>query len=244
MSNKISVITVCFNPGPVLKKTIDSVISNMCDNVEYIIMDGKSTDGTVAYLHELVRNNNKIKFISEADDGIYDAMNKGISSATGDWLIFMNAGDEFFTSDTLKKSYPYLDDDYSIVYGDMYCKGKIIHARKIKSLSSGIIMACHQSMFFNKRKLSQNLKYDLSYPIYGDYELVVRIINKFRNSTKHVNIVISKYEGGGISDKISKQKRVDKYNILYKYYGATGVCKGLLYWFFNKMNKFFCRKVL
>ncbi|WP_272538185.1 hypothetical protein, partial [Providencia sp. PROV193] len=93
------------------------------------------------------------------------------------------------------------------------------------------------SMFFNKELIGQDLKYNLSYPIYADYELVVKITEKNKYTTTHIKIPVSIYEGGGVSDKISKQKRYDKYKIVYKYYGFLGVYNSLFYWIKNKIKR-------
>lgn len=234
---KISVITVCYNPGNGLKKTIDSVINNSNDNIEYIIIDGGSTDGTIELLNTIHQKN--LQWISEPDNGIYDAMNKGISKATGDWIIFMNAGDTFYDSQVINNIKSDLDIKNTIIYGDMICNEEVIPAKNINSLRYGIIMACHQSMFFNKKLLGEDLKYDLTYTIYADYELVTKIVNKYKNPTKYIKKIISNYEGGGVSDKISKKKRIDKYRILFKYYGLSGVFKGLIYWVYNNIKKIY-----
>lgn len=95
---KISVITVCYNAVDTLEKTIQSVLEQTYHNIEYIIIDGGSTDGTVEIIHRYV--DYLAYWVSEPDRGIYDAMNKGIERATGEWVNFMNAGDYFYNYDT------------------------------------------------------------------------------------------------------------------------------------------------
>ena len=98
---KISVVTVCYNAVETIEKTILSVINKTYQNIEYIIIDGASTDGTVDIIN---RYRDKIAyFVSEPDKGIYDAMNKGINAATGDWISFMNAGDTFYCNKTIHR---------------------------------------------------------------------------------------------------------------------------------------------
>ncbi|WP_080574239.1 glycosyltransferase [Providencia stuartii] len=215
------------------------MVDSISDDVEYVIIDGGSTDETIDYLNNIFHHNQDktIIWVSEPDNGIYDAMNKGIAMASGTWLIFMNAGDTFYAHDTLEKIIPSLDKKKAIVYGDMFYNGKIVPAENISILKSGVIMACHQSMFFNKELIGQDLKYNLSYPIYADYELVVKITEKNKYTTTHIKIPVSIYEGGGVSDKISKQKRYDKYKIVYKYYGFLGVYNSLFYWIKNKIKR-------
>lgn len=237
---KLSIVTVCYNPPlDSLKKTVESVVSNMRlalvddeNELEYIIIDGGSSISILSYLNQEVcaLTDLNVELISESDEGIYDAMNKGIIKSNHDWIIFMNAGDTFATVDTLTKISCFLEKDCCVLYGDMLCNGKLFKAHPLSYIERGIIMACHQSMFFNRKLLGDSLIYDDSYKVYSDYELVVRICKVFPLGLKYVDIPISNYEGGGISDKISYQKRKDKYKILFRYYGVAGILKAIFHW--------------
>lgn len=116
MSQKITVVTVCFNAEKVLEQTILSVLNQTYKNVEYVLIDGGSNDGTLEVIKKYA---DKVKWISEPDKGIYDAMNKGIKMATGEWICFMNAGDSFASNDVLEKvflkEYP---EDVKFLYSD------------------------------------------------------------------------------------------------------------------------------
>ena len=101
MTSKVTVITVCYNAETGIEKTIQSVIGQTYQNIEYIIIDGGSKDHTLNIVNKYKDRISKV--ISEPDKGIYDAMNKGILAATGDWINFMNVGDSFFSPDTLSK---------------------------------------------------------------------------------------------------------------------------------------------
>ena len=98
--DKITIITVTYNAGIVLERTIQSIIEQRYENIEYIVVDGCSSDNTIKIIKEYEEYVNK--WISEKDNGLYDAMNKGISLASGDWLFFMNAGDVFYCNNTLQ----------------------------------------------------------------------------------------------------------------------------------------------
>lgn len=113
---KISIVTVCFNAESNVEKTIKSVISQTYSDIEYIIIDGNSTDSTMAIIEKYADKIDKI--ISEPDNGIYDAMNKGISLATGDFINFMNAGDIFSSQDAVKNVVMQIKDESDVVYGD------------------------------------------------------------------------------------------------------------------------------
>ncbi|EKO3611306.1 glycosyltransferase [Vibrio metschnikovii] len=228
----ITIITVCYNSEKTIERTIRSVLSQKAMNVEYIIIDGGSTDGTCKLISKYL---DEIDFfISEKDDGIYDAMNKGIYHSNGDWLIFMNSGDSFSDKKTLVSCVKNFDEKKAIIYGDMISNSRIVKAHPLSYLEKGIMIACHQSMFFNRKLIGSELKYNLEFPIYADYELVVRILTKIPGSILYNGLVVANYEGGGVSDTISLQKRKDKYRIVYMYYGMAGVLKSIFHRIFSR----------
>ncbi len=116
MNPKISIITVTYNAEKVLEKTLTSIFKQTYKNIEVIIIDGGSTDET---LHIISKYNDSIDmFISERDDGIYDAMNKGIDIATGDFITFLNADDEYYSETTIEELFSDIDEKTDVVYGD------------------------------------------------------------------------------------------------------------------------------
>ena len=177
----VSVVTVVRNAVDCLKKTVESIISQSYESVEYILIDGGSTDGTIdliKYYH------NHIDFwSSEKDNGIYDAMNKGIRKSNGDFVIFMNAGDTFFSQTTIEQFILSLSSgkgkkSIDLAYGDSVLinqngKERFHKARNHTYVWYGMF-AHHQTMFFSK-KLLDNLCYDTSYQVGGDYALVSKI---------------------------------------------------------------------
>lgn len=164
-SHRISVITVVYNAAALLENTIKSVIGQDIDNLEYIVVDGGSKDGTV----DVIRKYESYisKWISEPDKGIYDAMNKGIRLATGEWIIFMNAADTFCHSKVLSTVLADIPAHIAFIYSDFYMsqpyfpEGK---ARFIADFGRGIIL--HQSAIY-KRSLHE---------VYGYYNVTKRII--------------------------------------------------------------------
>lgn len=221
----ISIITIVLNDKTGLEKTIKSVINQSYENKEIIIIDGGSTDGSVDVIKKY---ENKIDYwISEKDKGIYDAMNKGIKVASGTWINFMNAGDFFINSSVLDNINFEKYNRKALIYGNKIQNNKVIKPFDLFILKSGIIMGNHQSMFFNKTILKEDLNYDLNYPIYADYELVNKVYLK-EYPIKYIDKNIVDYESGGISNIVSSQKRKDKYKILYKYYGFIGLIKAVV----------------
>lgn len=148
----ISIITATYNCADSIESTMQSVLAQSYPNVEYIIIDGQSTDGTIDIIKRY--ENNITVFISEPDKGIYDAMNKGIRASKGIWLNFMNSGDLFYSKDSIWNSLKNIDDKVGFIYSDFYVlkkqQLKLINA----SYDKGIIL--HQSVIY-KREL--HLKY-------------------------------------------------------------------------------------
>ena len=221
---KISVITVVYNGEKFLEETIKSVINQTYENIEYIIIDGGSTDGT---LDIIKKYEDKITYwISESDKGIYDAMNKGIDLVTGDWINFMNAGDSFFDNEIIEflfKDNEYPDIDF--LYGDLNIKYENFQKMK-KTLSleyfwKGMPFS-HQSVFIDSTFHKAN-KYNLEYKIASDFNFFYNAHNDNRKFSC-VNKTISNILYGGLSDSnhlaVCKEnyKIVTRDNIKIKYH--------------------------
>ena len=226
---KVTVVTAVLNDAGHIEQTILSVISQTDIEIEYIIVDGGSKDGTL----ELIgKYKDKISLlISEPDRGVYDAMNKGIKYSTGDFVYFINSGDILLNPSILSKiKLEELKERNAIIYGNVVVAYGNIEAlekprpffnSKMKFKGIGI---CHQSMFF-PGKLIRNEKYDLSYKIAADYDLVYRL---WRKGTEFLyrDITIAKYDWGkGISS--------NPYKLLDVYRENARVCHqqlNPLYW--------------
>lgn len=167
--DKVSVVTVCFNAGKVLENTILSIIRQSYANLEYVVVDGGSTDGSV----DIIRNyEDKITtWISEPDEGIYDAMNKGLQKATGDWIIFMNAGDGFANERVLENFIPQILADTTIAYGDaiMVCDGYYYVSRMGQAEVVVDRMPVNHQATLIRRSYHQQNPYDTTFKSSGDY---------------------------------------------------------------------------
>jgi glycosyltransferase involved in cell wall biosynthesis len=198
----ISVVTVVFNGQFFLEKTIQSVIRQNYKNIEYIIIDGGSIDRT---LDIIKKYDKQIDYwVSEPDNGIYDAMNKGIDLASGQWINFMNAGDCFYANEVINELLLEIDwQDKDFIYGDHEVeyfnkKKKIVKAGSISKIWKGS-QFCHQSVF---TRLDQHKKYkfDLSYHIGADFKFFYKCYLK--NARYHyTNKVIATITNGGVSDR-------------------------------------------
>ena len=203
MGNKplISVVTVSYNAVTVIEQTIISTINQTYPNIEYIIIDGESTDGTIEIIKKY---KDKITYwTSEPDNGIYDAMNKGISIAKGEWIIFMNAGDCFSNSHCIENIFSYsIKEHVYMIYGDINFikKEKKVH---IKALSTNKIrhrMPCsHQAMFI--RKSFNDILFNLNYTIAAEYEIIHRILKSMgEKAFLYLPIIICDFDGNdGVS---------------------------------------------
>lgn len=174
----ISVITVTFNCESTIEETMQSVLSQTYTQIEYIIIDGKSTDSTMDIVS---RYNEHLAFcISEPDKGIFDAMNKGIDHAKGHWIIFMNAGDKF-VSDTviadvfrlpIQENTGFIFGGIQTLQGDLKLKPFVYSKKRYASM--GI---CHQSIFV-RTDLARNIRFDLRYKYAADYNMVRKIFTQ------------------------------------------------------------------
>lgn len=161
---KISVVTVCWNALDLLRKTVDSVASLEYGNVEYLVIDGNSSDGTVDYING--RRDVVDVFVSEPDKGIYDAMNKGARLASGEFVIFMNAGDTFAQADVLDRLLPYYDGA-DVVYGSVIRNGVVKPAEEPHN--GHRMYFCHQSAL-TRRDCLLEYPFDISHRMSADFK--------------------------------------------------------------------------
>ncbi|WP_297983187.1 glycosyltransferase family 2 protein [uncultured Chryseobacterium sp.] len=201
---KISVVTIVYNGEEFIKKTIKSVINQNYKNVDFIVIDGKSTDNTMGIITNYADSITKI--ISEEDDGIYNAMNKGLSHATGDFVIFMNGGDSFYDDNVLEKfgsNISKLKQLPDFVYGDCYYS---MHDQLFYKKSRNHkfnwygMFASHQAMFYNMDLIRKHsLKFDETYRIAADYKFTL----EFMSLTKKIycfSIPICIFSVDGVSN--------------------------------------------
>jgi glycosyltransferase involved in cell wall biosynthesis len=200
----VSVITINFNNSSGLKKTIKSVNKQLTPVLEHIIVDGYSSDTSIADIQSDLKYYHKI--ICEPDAGIYDAMNKGISIANGDYVLFLNSGDTFFSENSLTHFSSFLGN-YDILYGDMISilNEKMHYSSYPNSLSLEYMLSSglpHPSTIFRKSIfLKQIGLYDLRYKIIADWTFFMIAIFKYGVNYKYIAQPISIFEGGGKSSK-------------------------------------------
>jgi glycosyltransferase involved in cell wall biosynthesis len=199
----ISVVTVVYNGAATLEQTMLSVINQTHRNIEYIIIDGGSTDGTVDIIKKYEKH--LAYWVSEPDKGIYDAMNKGIDKATGEWINFMNSGDTFYSNIVIADLIGYINSNIAILYGNICFNKKAVHVfpEKITSLYFLIgRMICHQSIFA-RRDLFEIKSFDIQYKTVADKEWLISMVKK-KIRTKHVPVTVCNYDISGSSSDVSE----------------------------------------
>jgi len=247
----VSIITITYNASRWLERTILSILSQSYSNIEYIIIDGGSTDGTVDIVKQYASGISY--WVSEPDKGIYDAMNKGLQKATGDYVWFINAGDSLYTSDTIqrvvslvqkKKVLPdIIYGETSIIDEDGNSQGrrrlKAPNKLSWKSFRMGMLV-CHQS-FITKRTIAP--LYDLTYRYSSDFDWCIRCMKQAK-SIYNTRMVLSNFLEGGVSTTQHKASLKERYDVMCKYYGT--VSTSLLHvWFAMRFYtaKWFKKKI-
>lgn len=187
--NRISIVTVVYNAVDSIEETIRSVIGQSYENVEYIIIDGNSSDGTKKIIDKYI---NHISFyLSEPDSGIYDAMNKGINLATGDWILFLNSGDVFYQYDVLEQVFRQLVSDVDVIYGStvvINLWGKyIVEPDKLQVLLHKMAF-CHQSAIV-RLFIMRTYMFDINYKISADYNLFNKLYIDGKIFFKYAGII-------------------------------------------------------
>jgi glycosyltransferase involved in cell wall biosynthesis len=224
---KISIITVTYQAVKVLESTIESILNQSFTDYEYILIDGASTDGTLDIIKKYAHHISY--YVSEKDSGLYDAMNKGLKVAKGEYVWFMNAGDEIYDPNTLANIFDTKEQPADIYYGDALFvsqKKEVIGLRSQvtphklpqnltwRSLRYGMVV-CHQS-FIARTSLAP--AYDLSHPYCADIDWELACLKKAKKVV-NTHMVLSKYLTGGFSKQNLQASLWDRYLVLKDHYG-------------------------
>lgn len=194
---KLSIIIPTFNSASVLPKALDSIVCQTFSDWEVLIMDGVSTDDTLKIAQSY--NDSRIRIYSEPDKGIYDAMNKGIIAAKGEWLYFLGSDDWLLTPDTLGTMFSMDIDGYDVVYGDVESVQLAPEHSGEWSLSTIDYNRCHQGVFYRKRVFKKLGLYNLSYPVWADFDLNLKWFFSKQLKNKYLPITVAHYSEGGFS---------------------------------------------
>lgn len=219
----ISIITINYNNKTGLENTVKSVVNQTFTNFEYIVIDGGSTDGSAEYIES---QKDKIDYwISEPDSGIYNAMNKGIKVAKGEYLLFLNSGDELYDLEVLKKNIAtiHTEDfvyfDISLIFSD---ETKIHQYPESLNFESFIVGSLGHPTTFIKRGLFSRIGlYDEGLKIVSDWKFFMIAIVKYGCSSRKVNTILAKFYMDGISSNNKEEEQLERQNVLKTYFNEN-----------------------
>jgi glycosyltransferase involved in cell wall biosynthesis len=210
---KVSIITVCFNSAQTIRDTIESVLAQTYSDLEYIIVDGVSTDGT----QDIVKSYGEriAKFVSEKDKGLYDAMNKGIDLATGDIIGIINSDDVYADGNVISRIVTVINSkNVDVVYGDLYYfqtgkldapvryyRGGIFSLKRVKYG----LMPPHPTFFIKKCVYEKYGKFDTQYSLSADFDLILRFLGVHKVTFEYIPEIIVKMRMGGKSTSSLKR---------------------------------------
>ncbi len=240
---KFSIITITYNAESVLQRTLDSVRSQSWPNIEHIIVDGASTDGTVSMAEEYARESGEetehvVRIISEPDKGLYDAMNKGLRMATGDYIVYMNAGDfypnESVITDMVLRTelQDYADEKLpAVIYGNtdiVDIEGNFLYPRRLTpperlswwSFRYGMLV-CHQA-FYARLDIAKVIEYNLDYKHSSDVDWCIRIMKHAKKrglSLVNSHLVLVNYTNEGNTTRHHQESLNERYRIMTHHYG-------------------------
>ena len=243
---RFTVVTITYNAEAVLQRTLDSVFAQTYKGVEHLIIDGASKDRTLALVEAYKQKSDesetehKVIIQSEPDHGIYDAMNKGLTQSSGDYIVFMNAGDCFPQADTLEQvvhrckltemptaELPgVLYGNTDVVDGD----GHYLHPRRLqppakltwRSFRQGMLV-CHQA-FYARTDIAKNLQYDTRYRFSADVDWCIRVMSETERMglpLYNIGIVVANYLDEGATTKNHKASLRERYLVMQRHYGVV-----------------------
>ena len=237
-----SVVTITYNAAAVLRPTLDSVMMQDYPNVEHLIIDGASTDKTLAIakayqkLSDEAENGHVVKIQSEPDKGLYDAMNKGLRLATGDYIVFMNAGDRFPEADTLDKVMLAAvvgdgEERPAVLFGNTDIiddKGNFLYHRRLspperltwRSFRYGMVV-CHQA-FYARIDIARSLPYDTTFRYSADVDWCIRVMKEGERQhllLRNIHAVVANYMEEGQTTIHHKDSLKERFEVMRRHYG-------------------------
>ena len=241
---RFSVVTITYNAERVLQRTLDSVLCQTYEGVEHLIVDGASKDGTLLLAEQYKaksdasESGHKVIILSEPDHGIYDAMNKGLTQASGDYIVYMNAGDFFPHADTLEKIVQHCqlneqptDELPGVLYGNTDIvdgEGHFLHPRRLqppakltwKSFRNGMLV-CHQA-FYARTDIAKNQQYDTRYRFSADVDWCIRIMKETERmglALCNTEMVVANYTEEGATTQNHQASLKERFDVMRRHYG-------------------------
>ena len=240
---RITYVTITYNAAGVLQRTLDSVLSQDYPDITHLIIDGASTDGTLKMVDDYIERSNaadnghRIQVMSEPDEGIYDAMNKGLRSLDGDYVCFLNAGDFLPAADTVSKIVGYIslaageENMPAVLYGDTDIvdgEGRFLHHRRLsppenlswKSFRQGMLV-CHQA-FYARADFAIATPYDMQYRYSADVDWCIRVMKaaaKENVPLLNLKMVVANYTQEGQTTLHHRESLLERYRVMEGHYG-------------------------
>ena len=241
---RFTVVTITYNAEKVLQRTLDSVLSQTYEGLEHLIVDGASKDGTLHLAEQYKETSDasesrhKVIIQSEPDHGIYDAMNKGLTQASGDYIVFLNAGDSLPSTDTLEQivhqcrlnEYP-ADERPGVLYGNTNIvdgEGRFLHPRRLqpptkltwRSFRHGMLV-CHQA-FYARMDIAKNTQYDTRYRFSADVDWCIRVMHETERmglSLCNTHLVLANYTEEGTTTQNHRASLKERFDVMRRHYG-------------------------
>ena len=244
---KISIVTITYNAARTLQRTLDSVACQTYADIEHLIIDGASKDATVAIAERYkAASRHEVVIQSEPDKGLYDAMNKGLQKATGDYLVFLNAGDTLYAPDTIEtvaktitnnREPITMNREPAVVFGDTAitdAEGNFLHLRMHrppeqltwKSFKQGMLV-CHQA-FYVLTSLARQIPYDLQYRHSADVDWCIRIMREAERqgmALVNTHAILANFEEGGDTTQHHRDSLKERFSVMAHHYG---LCQTLI----------------
>ncbi|MBQ9667291.1 MAG: glycosyltransferase [Prevotella sp.] len=241
---RFTVVTITFNAEAVVGRTLDSVLAQTYEGVEHLIIDGASTDATLRLVDAYKRRSDesgsghKVIVQSEPDEGIYDAMNKGLTQASGDYIVYMNAGDFFPAADTLEQMAHRChlnelpsDELPAVLYGQTDIvddEGRFLRHRRLqaparltwRSFRQGMLV-CHQA-FYARTDIAKNLQYDTQYRYSADVDWCIRVMreaDRMGLPLANAGLVVANYLDEGATTKHHRESLRERFTVMRRHYG-------------------------
>jgi glycosyltransferase len=225
---KVTIITATYNSEHTIESCMNSVLQQSYIDIEYLIIDGASTDGTLTKVNVLSQKNEQreIRVISEPDKGIYDALNKGVSLSTGDIIGFVHSDDFLAKKDVLARVVEQfnVNDGVGGVYGDLHYvdkKNKVVRLWKSRNFKPSLLrsgwMPAHPTLFLKKEIYEKHGQFDLAYKIAADYDFMLRVLKDEKIRFNYLPTIITKMRVGGASNKSLKNiisKSIEDYKVI------------------------------
>lgn len=231
MAPKLSILTVTYQAERALPMTLRSTAAQTWTDWEHVFVDGASRDGTVALIRKYAEKTGRTRWISEPDRGLYDAMNKALQLARGEFVVFLNAGDAFWAPDTLEKVFCQAPPQADILYGDhqyVDASGKLVQKRRHRPYPRSPLQAthfqtgmviCHQALIVRREKAPL---FDLRYRLAADLDWTIRLLAPGPRTYDTRQVLIRYLIGGLSAQRLSRYVR-ERTRILYDHFGWRGV---------------------